>query len=507
MKKLKTIAMEQNLFLIFSKPFLKEKLSKRLFIFPKKFFLSFLLFFFLSLPFVSAKSPEVFSVILDGDTINPVTADYIIQAIDETAKEQAELLIIKLDTPGGLLESTRLIVKKIMASKIPVVVYVAPSGARAGSAGVFITYASHIAAMAPSTNIGAAHPVNIGGGDAKRRTFWDAARDLIDDFRKPKKRKKEIVQAQAKTKEGKKTILEGKILHDSVAFIKALAKERERNVEWAIKSVEESDSITAEEALKLGVVEYIAQDEQDLLKQLNRETVKIKGEEKVLRTTNVIIKEISMDFRQKLLNVLANPTIAYILLMLGFYGLLFEVTHPGFGVPGVLGIIFLILAFFSMQMLPISYAGFALLILGLILLTAEAFVAGFGLLALGGTVCLVLGSLFLFESYDAAMRVSISVILSSAVVGIGISLFLLKMVIHAHRRKSISGKEGLIGSAGNARTNLSPEKEGKVYVQGTLWSAVAKEAIPKGNKIKVIKIDGLILEVEKLNPNSEFNKL
>jgi len=352
-----------------------------------------------------AQAPQVDLIRIQDDTINPITAEYIVDAIAQAEKNGSEILIIELDTPGGLLSSTRIIVKSILASKVPVVVYVAPSGARAGSAGVFITYAGHVAAMAPSTNIGAAHPVSLGGG---RRSLWDSLRDLIDHFvsRKEDGKEKKV------TEEKEASPMESKVLQDTVAFIKALAQERGRNVHWAEQSVTQSKSITETEALKMDVIDLIAADPEDLLRQLDGRTVSLPDGEKTLKTKQADIHAVEMNFRQRFLNVLANPNFAYILLMLGFYGLLFEVTHPGIGVPGVLGAIFIILAFFSLQILPTNYAGLALIALALVLFVAEAFIPGLGLPTLGGIVCMFLGSMLLFDSPYEVMRVSWTLILS-----------------------------------------------------------------------------------------------
>jgi len=464
------------------------------------FILKLLIFAFLGSIFLilpkdlSAGVSEVHIIKIQDDTINPVTAEYIIESIEKAYQEGAECLIIELDTPGGLLTSTRLIVKKILSAKIPVVVYIYPSGSRAGSAGVFITYASHIAAMAPSTNIGAAHPVELGRG-RRERSIGEALRDLVDSFSKKDRQKKEIQREPQREKE--EDILRGKILQDTVAFIKAIARERNRNVEWAQRSVIESASITEGEALKKGVVEIIAKDERDLLNKLDAREVKIGDKIKVLNTKNAIPKYIDMNFRQRFLNVLANPNIAYILLILGFYGLLFEITHPGIGFPGIAGTICLILAFFSMQTLPTNYAGVALIILGILLFIAEVRVPGFGLLTLGGLVCMILGSLILFESPYEMMRVSLNLILPLALATAAITIVLVRAVFISHRKRIISGKEGLIGEIGLAETNIFPGRRGKVFVHGEIWNAVSKENIEKGSKIKVVKIEGMTLEVEK----------
>ncbi|MCM8775390.1 MAG: nodulation protein NfeD, partial [Candidatus Omnitrophica bacterium] len=410
---------------------------------------------------------------------------------DQAEADEAEALVIELDTPGGLLNSTRLIVKRILSSKVPVVVYIAPSGSRAGSAGVFITYASHIAAMAPSTNIGAAHPVQI---DGRERTIWDALRDFLDSLARAKWGQKKDQGLDGKQAEP----LDAKILNDTVAFVKTMARERNRNAEWAEKSVAESASITEVEALQLKVIELIAKDVEDLLNQIHGRSVALGNVQKTLNTQRVRVVSIPMTFRQQFLNVLANPNIAYFLLLLGFYGLLFEVTHAGSAVPGILGTIFIILAFFSMQMLPTNYAGLALILLGVILFVAEMFITGFGLPTLGGLICMVLGSLLLFESPNELMRVSLSLIFSLTLSTAVITLILVRAVLVSHRRKIQSGEEGLIGESGRAQTDIPAGREGKVFVHGEIWNAVSKQEIRSGELVEVVRVDGMTLEVKRV---------
>ena len=486
----------------------------------------FLIYFLINVIFyatnVSCAQNKVYLIQLDDDSINPVTAEYITRGIDKAYQNEAQCLIIKLDTPGGLLNSTRLIVKKMLTSKIPIVVYISPSGSRAGSAGVFITYASHIAAMAPSTNIGAAHPVQIGNENPKRAGDWDELKKMIEDLRDVKKKNLDNSQESAKessklknkdestnksnstqTQKSDEALpfdehpMESKILQDTVAFIKAISKERNRNTEWAIESVTKSLSITNEEALQKQVVEIVAVDEKDLLKQLDGRSVQIEGKSVVLQTKDAIIENIPMDVRQKFFNILANPNIAYFLLILGFYGLLFEITHPGTAVPGILGGIFLILAFYSMQTLPTNYAGVALMILGLILLVAEVFTPGLGMLTLGGIVSMILGSMLLFDSVDPVMRVSKEAIIVFTLSTLGLTLFLLRSVVKTHRRKAISGQEGLIGEKAEVQTTIKPGHSGKIYLHGELWKAESDETIHPGEKVVVIKVEGLTVKVKK----------
>ncbi|MFP4473231.1 MAG: NfeD family protein [Candidatus Omnitrophota bacterium] len=463
----------------------------------------------LSLP---AYANAVHMIQLEDDTINPVTAEYILEAIDQAEETSAEALIIKLDTPGGLLNSTRKIVKGMMASRIPVVVYIAPAGSRAGSAGVFITYASHAAAMAPSTNIGAAHPVQMGGDKKRDRNMWDQLKDRISEEKKDEGEgtdRKEVLQnaeinedpdPQPDGEDGVKSdqdLMSSKILNDTVAFIRSLAEQRGRNAEWAVKSVVRSESIIADQALEKNVVEIIAVDDSDLLRQLDGRSVKVLDGDIELQTADAELVFIPMSSTQKLFNVLANPNVAYILMILGFYGLLYEITNPGIGVPGIAGTIFLILAFFSMQTLPTNYAGLALVVLGLILFAAEAMVPGLGLLTLGGLVSLILGSLLLFDTSFPMMRVSLAVILPFALATAGITILLIKAALSAQKGVSSTGAEGLVGETGTAKTDISPGKEGKVFVHGETWTAYSDDTISSSEPIDVVEMKGLKLKVKK----------
>ncbi len=485
--------------------------KKKKFLLPIALFFLGILIYFVPGNLSGAPSNEVHVIQLNDDTINPVTAEYIINAISDAESRDAQCLIIKLDTPGGLLSSTRLIVKRILSAAVPVVVYIAPGGSRAGSAGVFITYASHIAAMASSTNIGAAHPVQMGGKKGKQTDLWDGLGKLLEQAskkkkevnetgktakRKDRKKKRQRVKEKSEEIEADADPMSSKILQDTVAFIKSIAKKRGRNVEWAIKSVTKSSSITETEALELGVIEIIAQNDSHLLEELDGRAVDINGKKIVLKTKDAYVRHIAMEPRQKFLNILANPNIAYIFMILGFYGLMYEITHPGIGVPGILGAIFLILAFYSMQTLPTNYAGVALILLGLVLFVAEAYVPGLGLLTLGGSVCMILGSLLLFDSSVPVMRVSWPLILSFTGSTAGITIFLVRAVVSAHRRKALGGQEGLLGTKGEVQKTISAGQEGKVFVHGELWNAVADQTIKKGARIEVTAVDGMTLTVK-----------
>jgi membrane-bound serine protease (ClpP class) len=468
-------------------------------------------FFLLLLPWPvawAADAKTVYVAQIDDEIINPISAEYLMNAIDKAETEGAECLIIELDTPGGLLTSTRQIVKKIMNARVPIVVYVAPRGSRAGSAGVFITLAANIAAMAPSTNIGAAHPVNIGG---RKNSEGKGLKELFKYFSREDKQEK---AKEEKDKQGERQIkqeseqeqpekveaedhdpMQDKIMQDTVAWVTAIARQRGRNVDWAVRAVRESISDSEENALKAGVIDLIAENMDDLLKKLNGMLVKTVDREYTLDTANVKLQYILPTLRDKILRVISNPNIAYFLMLLGFYGLLYEFTHPGIGFPGIAGAICLILALYSFQSLPINYAGLALIVLGIILFIAEAQVISYGLLTLGGAVCMLLGSLMLFDTQHEFMRVSLKTVVPLVISTAMITIFLMGAVFKAHARKVVSGPEGLIGEQGKATMPIAPE--GKVFVHGELWDAESEERIAAGDKIVVTGIEGLKVKVKK----------
>ena len=408
----------------------------------------------------SQEKAPVYTIEVDG-IINPATAKFIVDSIDQATQQGAQCLIIKLDTPGGLMESMRTIVKKELASTIPIIVYVAPSGARAASAGVFVTMAAHIAVMAPGTHIGAAHPVTLGGGEGKES----------------------------------KTMTE-KIVNDTVSYIKTIAKNRGRNVDWAEKAVVKSVSITEEEAVKLNVVDFISPDLPSLLTKIDGKVVKFDGVTRTLHTKGVEPKPIEMSWRDRLLDIISNPTIAYILLMLGIYGIFFELSSPGAILPGVVGGIFLILAFYALQMLPVNYAGLALILFAIILFIAEIKVVSHGLLAVGGVISLFLGSMMLFQSPVEYMRVSMSVIIPAVLVSAAFFIFAVTKAINARLQKPTTGMEGLVGETGIATTSIS--QEGKASIHGEFWNVISDQNIERGEKVQVIGVTNLKLKVKKI---------
>jgi len=384
-------------------------------------------------------------------------AEFILANIEEASREGRAGLIILLDTPGGLDLAMRDIAKGILNAPLPVIVFVYPAGARAASAGVIVTVAAHVAAMAPGTNIGAAHPVAIGFGG------------------------------------GDKTMME-KVENDAAAYVRGIARQRGRSEEWVERAVRKSESVTAEEALKKGVIDLVAADVPELLRGIDGREVKVGGKTVVIKTQGAVVTEKKMGTRQRVLTAISDPNVAYILFLLGLAGLYFEFSHPGVILPGVVGAISLILAFFAMQTLPINYAGILLIVLGVILFIAEMKVVSHGILTVGGIISLVVGSLMLFESPDPALRVSLDVMIPSLVI---ITLFfvaVIVLVVRAQLRRKRTGREGMVDAEGVAVTDVDPV--GKVLVKGEYWQATSVRPIKAGMPVRVISVDGLRLQVE-----------
>ncbi len=389
--------------------------------------------------------------------ITPVVAEYIIKSIDRAAKADAEALIIQLNTPGGLVDSTQQIVMKMMASEVPTVVYVAPSGGRAASAGVFITLAANIAAMAPTTHIGAAHPVQMQG--------------KMDET------------------------MEKKAVNDLAAFARGIAEKRGKNIKWAEDAVRKSVSLTETEALKNRVIDLISPDIPALVKAMDGRTVDVVIGKKTLKTAGAEVVTIKMGFRDKLLGIISNPNIAYILMILGFYGLYFELSNPGAIFPGVAGAICLILAFYALQTLPINYAGLMLIILAIALFIAEAFITSHGVLGVGGTIAMLLGSVMLIDSPAPALQISWAVIIPVVIMSALLFIITVTVAVRVHREKTDTGQEGLIGKQAEARSDL--DLTGQVFVRGENWNARSNEPVHKGEKVTIVGIDGLTLIVRK----------
>ena len=408
----------------------------------------------------TAGSKLVVVVDIEDMIINPIAHEIISEGIRKAEDQAARCLIIRMDTPGGLMESTHKIVKEIMNSSVPVVVYVSPQGGRAASAGVFITLSSHVAAMSESTHIGAAHPVVM-------NKSWGNIDQTTQD----------------------------KVVNDARAWIESLAKARNRNVRWASQAVTESVSITEKEALRLGVIDIVAKNMDELLTKLDRQKIAMATQTVTLQTKDAQLKFIEQSLRQKFLNHLINPNIAYILMLLGFFGLMYEITHPGFGFSGLAGIISLILAFYAFQVLPTNYAGLFLIVLGLGFFVIEAFTPTFGAFTLAGIAALGFGSTILFNQPYEFLKVSLKLVIPVAVSLGLISTFLVTLVVKAHRRKATIGSEALIGQLALAKTNILTK--GKVFIHGEIWDARSDEKIKKGKEVVIEKVEGLKLIVRK----------
>ena len=404
-----------------------------------------------------ASTPHVDLISIDG-TINPAVDDFIRESINRSKANAARALIIQLDTPGGLLTSTRTIVKEMLGAPVPVIVYVAPSGAGAGSAGVFITMAAHIAAMAPGTNIGAAHPVAGGGQEVKG-------------------------------------VMGEKIENFTASFAESIAQQRGRNTEWAIQAVRKSVSITEKEALKIKVIDVVAKDINDLLEQAHGRKVDIDGRKHELSLKGARVERYGMSLKQKVLNTIADPNIAYLLMMAGILGLYMEFSHPGVIFPGVAGAICLLLAFASLQLLPINYAGLGLIILGIGLLIGEAFAPSFGVLGVGGIISLALGSFFLFDTEGSDLIVDRSIIFTAVATLGSFVLAVSYLVFRSQKSKPALGMEGLIGEIGEVRGKLIPS--GKIFVHGEYWNARADSEIDVGEKVEVVGYEGMSLKVRR----------
>ena len=388
--------------------------------------------------------------------INPVAAEYVSHVLAQAQEGGAAAIIIRLDTPGGLDTSMRLIIKDITSSPVPVIVYIAPSGGRAASAGVFILFAAHIAAMAPGTNVGAAHPVAMGGGEMD-------------------------------------TVMKEKVENDAAAYIKSIAEKRGRNVRWAEDAVRKSVSVTEKEALALKVIDIIADDVPSLLAAVDGREVVTGAGRVVLHTKGAVLKELPMGWRLEALKTLSDPNIAFILMTIGTIGLLAELYNPGAILPGIVGAISLILAFYSLQTLPVNYAGVLLIILGIVLFILEIKVTSYGLLSLGGLASLIFGGLLLIRTDAPFLQVSLSFIVPTAVTFGAALLLLTWLAVKTKRRMSVTGVEGMVGTIAVAKTDVAPR--GRVFLQGELWDAVSEEPIREGEEAEVKSVAGLTLRV------------
>lgn len=405
----------------------------------------------------------IYRMKVDG-VINPASAEFIQSGIDKANNNAAQCLIIEMDTPGGLMKSMNIIIKSILNSDVPVVVYVSPSGSHCASAGVFIMMSAHVAVMAPGTNIGAAHPVNMGGGG----------------------------------QDSSSQVMMEKVTNDAVSYIRSLAAKNKRNADWAEDAVRKSVSITELKAAELNVIDMIAKNFDSLLVQINNLEIETVTGKKTIHTDNSIVETIERSWRLEFLDILSDPNLAYILMMLGIYGLFFELYNPGSVVPGVIGGICLILAFYSFQTLPINYAGIALIILAIILFLLEIKITSYGVLSIGGAVSLFLGSVMLFDSTEDMLTLSYSVIIPVVIITLLFFGFIIGYGLKAQSRKITTGSESMAGKTGTALETFNSSGRGKILVHGEIWSAESQEQVMKDDKIVVEKMVNFILVVRKI---------
>ncbi|WP_353571140.1 nodulation protein NfeD [Candidatus Albibeggiatoa sp. nov. BB20] len=413
--------------------------------------------------------------------IGPATADYVERGINDAREQDAKLIILQIDTPGGLDISMRQIIKAIINSPIPVASYVSPSGARAASAGTYILYASHIAAMSPATNLGAATPVQLSG-------FGDLSPPELPDSSDMPELEPEIPKSPAEAKSS----MEKKMINDAEAYIRSLAQMHGRNEEWAAKAVREAASLSAQSALEKNVIDLIAEDLQDLLRQIEGQEIKMSGQSTILTNTRQLsLKIVQPDWRNKLLSIITDPNVAYILMLLGVYGLFFELMNPGSVVPGVVGGICLILALFAFQVLPVNYTGILLILLGYSFMIAEAFIPSFGILGIGGVVAFIVGSIILLDTDLPQYQISKALIASIGIISIGFFVFVVSWAMKIHKSPKITGIEGIIGEVGEC----IEQQPLRVHVHGEEWKAQSMQPIQVGQKVQITAIHGLELAV------------
>jgi membrane-bound serine protease (ClpP class) len=416
--------------------------------------------------------------------IGPATSDFFVRQLQTAQESGARLVVMRIDTPGGLETAMRDMIQAILASDVPVVAFVAPSGARAASAGTYLMYASHVAAMAPATNLGAATPVQIGGAPAREP---------------PPARPAPAPSGPGPDAAGDDGVLPGsaserKAVNDSVAYLRGLAELRGRNVEWAERAVREGASLPADEALAAGVIDLVATDLPELLRAIDGRVVKLQTREVQLATAGLVLRETQPDWRTELLQLITNPNVAYLLMLIGIYGLLLEGYNPGSIVPGVVGAICLLLALFAFQVLSVNYAGLALIALGVLLIVAESFVPSFGTLGLGGIVAFVFGSIMLLDNDVPGYDVAWQLVATMAVAGSLVLLGIVSFAVKARRRPVVSGREGLLLEHAEAVDAF--DRHGLVRVRGELWNAVTRTPVRAGQRLRVVRVDGLTLEVE-----------
>ena len=458
------------------------------------FILKCLFAFLLLFSSANSQADDVWVIEVNGG-IGPATSDYLTREIEQAHDEQAKLVILRINTPGGLDSSMRDIIRSITTSPVPIATWVGPAGSRAASAGTYILLASHIASMAPGTNLGAATPVSLGGGKAPSDPL--SPQDDSNQDEKSKSSEQDDTKQESSDQVKATTAMEKKVINDAAAYIVSLAKLHNRNEEWAEKAVREAASLDSENALELNVIDFIASDLQQLVEMTNGRTVIINGINQEIQLNQVAFVEREQDWRFSLLSVITNPNVAYILMLIGIYGLLLEFYNPGVGLPGVLGGICLLLAMYSLQMLPVSYAGLALILLGIALMIAEAFSPSFGIFGLGGVAAFSLGSIMLMDTEVPGYQIALPLIIGISLFSVGFFVVTISMLVRVRNQRVTTGMEAVVGETGKVVSGFPGE--GRVLVEGEIWQAKCSDKLQAGQSIRVTKLTGLSLDVEALD--------
>jgi membrane-bound serine protease (ClpP class) len=446
------------------------------------------------LAFAGTAKADGTAVLLDLEgALGVATAEYIIDGIEDAQARNANLVIIRMDTPGGLMEPMRDIVQAILASNVPVITYVAPGGARADSAGTYILLASHVAAMAPTTHLGAATPVSLMGEDTD-----DDSKPTSPFAPKPPESEEPDAE-EGETEEEQEPAIPGgkmdrKVMNDAISYIRGLAEAHGRNADWAEEAVRSAATLTATEALELNVIDLIAANEAELLAAVHGRVVKVNNKPYTIDAEALIVDDVEPGWRLKVLGAIARPEIAILLLMVGLYGLLFEGYNPGAIIPGVVGVICLLLAAYALQVLPVNYVGLALILVGLALITAEAFVPSFGALGIGGIAAIIFGTIMMFDTGIPGFGISITFVISMGLVAGLLLLWLLSYLVKARKQGAVSGRDRIVGAHGVAMASFTGS--GKVWLEGEAWSATSKQPVEKDQTVLVLDLDGLVLRVE-----------